>query len=215
MCARRTRVAAEAAAREHHASQPTVSRAPSRRSNLAPVTRPSRVANTSVTRASQSKSTPAALVARIRCVISAAPVFSGTVCIRSTLKPGYRNPVRSMNGTPWRSASHSIAGAEARATAATISGSASPWFLRRMSAASSSAESVTPAARWNRVPAAGTNPDEGGGARRRGVPLEDEDLGAGIAGSERSDQPTRAGADDEHRNVELERRAVVEDHRHR
>ena len=56
---------------------------------------------------------------------------------------------------------------------------------------------------------------EGGGARRRGVPLEDEDLGAGVAGSERGDQSARAGADDEHRHAELERRAVVEDHRHR
>ena len=142
------------------ALQPTVSVEPSGRAN-SPRRRDHPASRRDRLRARRHRrSTPAAVAARRRWVINPAPVFSGTVCMRSTLNPGYRKPVSSMNGTPWRSASHSIAGPDPRATASRTPASASPWFLRRMSAASSAAESATPASRWNRVPAAGTNPDE-------------------------------------------------------
>jgi hypothetical protein len=58
---------------------------------------------------------------------------------------------------PCRSASHSIVGPEARQTASTMRPLASPWFLRWMSEAISSAESLP---RWKRVGAAGTKPEE-------------------------------------------------------
>src|SRR3546814_4075666 len=61
---------------------------------------------------------------------------------------------------PQRVASQSMVRPERRHTASTMAGSASPPFLRWMSAAISSTESATPSARCSAVPQAGTKPED-------------------------------------------------------